>query len=574
MELKGYQISDVIGSGGMATVYRGMQLSLQRPVAIKVLNEQMRSEPEVRQAFEHEALIIARLAHPNIIPVIDRGTRSDGAPCFIMEYVNGVDLAQAVKGTELTLERKLDILLQVARALAYAHRNSVIHRDIKPGNIIIDRDWHVRVVDFGIALLYRETGELQDKPVNAAVAGVQARDSDLIMGSENYMAPETMDSATSATVQSDLYSFGVVAYELLTGRLPNRGLRAPSKFVNELPKDIERLVLECLAPEPEQRPKRAEELCDRLLLGLQGAHLDQQQAVRAKQTLGEKSFTLLDVLAESDAKASYVFVEANTQRCYVVTKQPRKHPSINTWKRMAGLKHPNWVTVQGVSENSSACVLVSDYMDGGTLSERLTQTLAPAQFLPWAQQIARGLSHAHDQGFWHGNLSATQVFFDEQQTLRLAGFADGDLQALSKKYRAKTPTPQFLDDIRACGQLFHRMLLDYEPRYHLGQLKVGKAFKRLPQGLQRLLISMLDENALNQIDKPVNQFMGRVSQQLLTMEDQLPTQVWTKKAPLKPAAQDSQQEKKKLLLFLLLVLLFLVLVDVGVITLFQMGLLG
>ncbi len=574
MELKGYQVRDVIGSGGMATVYRGLQLSLQRPVAIKILNEQMRSESEVRKAFEREALIIARLAHPNIIPVIDRGTRADGAPWFVMEYVDGVDLAQAVKSTELALERKLDILLQISRALAYAHRNSIIHRDIKPGNIIVDRDWHVRVVDFGIALLYREQEESKAQPVTAASSAAPSNDPELIMGSENYMAPETMNSATAATVKSDLYSFGVVAYELLTGRLPNKGLRAPSKFVGELPKDIERLVLECLAPEPQQRPERAEELCDRLLMALQGAHLDQQQAVRAKHAVGKKSFTLLDVLAESETKASYVFVEAKTQRCYLVTKQPRKHPSISTWKRMAGLKHPNWVTIQGVSENSSACVVVSDYMDGGTLSERLTQTLAPAQFLAWAQPIARGLSHAHEAGFWHGNLSATQVFFDERQTVRLTGFADGDLQELTKKHSAKAPTRHFLDDISACGRLFHAMLLGYEPRYHLGQLKVGKAFKRLPQGLQRLLSDMLDDNERNLVDKPANQVMGDISERLRLMEDQLPTQVWSKKTPAKPVAQDKQQEKKKLLLFLLLVLLFLVLVDVGVITLFQMGLLG
>ena len=316
MQLAGYEFEEPIGQGGMATVYRALQLSLQRRVAIKVLNEQMHADQEVRDAFEREALIIARLSHPNIIPVIDRGVSPKGAPCFVMEYVDGIDLSRVMREGQLGLNRKLDILLQVSRALSYAHRNGVIHRDIKPGNIIVDRDWHVRVVDFGIAMLY---GEQQGRAVSGG-------DSQIIMGTDTYMAPEAKRNASTATALSDIYAFGVIAYELLTGVLPGRGIKPPSQYNDAVGADLERLVLECLAPDSKHRPQRAENISDRLLLALKGAHLDQQQAQRAREAVAEKNFTLLDVLFERGDRAAYLFLETQSQNRYVVKKRGASHP--------------------------------------------------------------------------------------------------------------------------------------------------------------------------------------------------------------------------------------------------------
>lgn len=563
MELAGYQFGEVIGEGGMATVYRGLQLSLQRRVAIKVLNEQLRTETEVREAFEREALIIAHLSHPNIIPVIDRGISSQGTPCFVMEYVDGVDLARVMREGELGLNRKLEILLQVARALAYAHRNGVIHRDIKPNNIIVDKDWHVRVVDFGIAMLY---GDSDGPDAGSATAG----SSGLIMGTEAYMAPESRYCAAGSTALSDLYAFGVVAFELLTGVLPSSGIKPLSQYCSQIPADLDRLILECLAPDSTKRPQRAEFICDRLLLALNGAHIDEKQAARAQRVAGRKSFKLLDILAERADRASYLFLETTTQHRYVVKKLPSSHPSLALWKQMAQLQHPRWVKVHGVSQNSNSAVVVTDYLSGGSLAERMSGLINVQQFVAWGRQIAAGLAYAHDNGVHHGGFDEQCVFFDQNQELQLAGFgdtADGETAALKK---TKTEA-RLWSDISACGRLFYRMLIGEEPRYHHQRLKLGRAFSRLPKPLQSLLKTMLSGQQCAPDHLPAAQVMKDISDQLARYENDMPTQVWpaTKKAI--KATEKVQSEQKKWLLFLLLVLLFLVLMDVGVITLFHLG---
>jgi len=569
LELAGYQFGEVIGEGGMATVYQGLQLSLQRRVAIKVLNEQLRTETEVREAFEREALIIAHLSHPNIIPVIDRGVSSQGAPCFVMEYVDGVDLARVMREGTLSLNRKLEILLQVARALAYAHRNAVIHRDIKPNNIIVDKDWHVRVVDFGIAMLYGDSDEANGGSAGESEGDVESR---LIMGTEAYMAPESRYCSTGSTALSDLYAFGVVAFELLTGVLPNRGIKPPSQYCTEISSDLDRLILECLAPDPAQRPQRAEFIGDRLLLALNGAHIDKKQAARAQQVAGRKSFKLLDVLAESTDRASYLFLETKTQHRYVVKKLPAAHPSLGLWKQMAQLQHPRWVKVHGVSQNVNSAVVVSDYMPGGSLAERMSGLICVQQFVGWGRQIAAGLAYAHDNGVHHGGIDESCVFFDQNQGLQLAGFGDAADDDTSAQKRMKTGE-RLWSDINACGRLFYRMLIGEEPRYHHQRLKLGRAFSRLPKPLQQLLNTMLSTQQLAATNLPTAQVMKDVSDKLARYENDMPTQVWPATQPSTKATQQVQSEQKKWLLFLLLVLLFLVLMDVGVITLFHMGLL-
>ena len=150
----GYKLIKKIGEGGTAVVYKGVQASLNRPVAIKVLSKKIENHPFLLERFNHESLIIARLNHPHVIHVIDRGTTPNGLPYFIMEYVDGVDLQAAIRVGRLDFNRKLDLVIQVCKAPSYAHRNGVIHRDIKPSNVLIDGDGNARVADFGIAQLF------------------------------------------------------------------------------------------------------------------------------------------------------------------------------------------------------------------------------------------------------------------------------------------------------------------------------------------------------------------------------------------------------------------------------------
>ena len=134
-----YQVVSKIDSGGMATVYKGIQPSLNRTVAIKVLDRKFSEDPQFVKRFNRESLIIARLTHPNIIHIIDRGITEDKMPYFVMDLVEGRDVAKIIQDGDHTVTQKMEIIVQVCKALSYAHKNGVIHRDIKPGNILIDR---------------------------------------------------------------------------------------------------------------------------------------------------------------------------------------------------------------------------------------------------------------------------------------------------------------------------------------------------------------------------------------------------------------------------------------------------
>lgn len=559
MELAGYEFGEIVGQGGMATVYQGLQLSLRRKVAIKVLDEELQAETDIREAFDREALIIARLSHPNIIPVIDRGISAQGSPCFVMEYVDGVDLAKVMRDGQLGLNRKLELLLQIARALAYAHRNAVVHRDIKPSNVIVDKEWHVRVVDFGIAMLYRDT---HDKPDDQSAG--------LIMGTEAYMAPEIKNSASRATALSDIYAFGVLAFELFTGVLPSRGLKPPSQFDSEVSSKIDRLVLECLAPDPDRRPQRAELIAERLLLALSGAHIDQQRAAEAKEAIGQKSFALLDVLAEKRDRATYLFLETKTQHRYVVKKLPANHGSLSQWRLIASKSLPQWITVHGVSSNQSSSVVVTDYLPGGCLSERLLSPITVAQFIPWARQISCALAQAHNQGLYHGSVNSESIFLDGQQRAFLTGTGGGASLELPSRIKGASFESHLWADVNACGALFYQMLIGEMPRYHHQQLKVGDAFSRIPSALQRLIQWMLGKASELPADMSRDQLMLQAQKQLEGIEQDLPTQVWQPKQRKVKPIEPATVEQKKWLLFLLLVLLFLVLMDVGVIALFYL----
>ena len=197
MQLDGYSNLLRIGEGGMAHVYRGIQDSLRRPVAIKLLLSDLIFDAEARHRFEREAYIIARLNHPNIIHVIDRGFSADDMPYFVMEYIEGIDLSTAAKIRDIPHADKIDIIIQVLKAIAYAHQNNVIHRDIKPDNILIDDDGNVKILDFGIAQFYDEQNGVSEKTISGT-----------IMGTYNYMSPEQRESADNVTEQSDLYSVG------------------------------------------------------------------------------------------------------------------------------------------------------------------------------------------------------------------------------------------------------------------------------------------------------------------------------------------------------------------------------
>jgi serine/threonine protein kinase len=255
-----YRVDALIGRGGMADVYRGMDVVLERPVAIKILTD--RSD-DIRKRFLREAQSMARLNHRNIVGVYDAG-QSDGVSYIVMELVSGRTMAQ-IPPDELTMHTAIRFFIDLLEALSYAHEQSVIHRDIKPANVMVLPDGAVKVMDFGLS---RRTSEMSSVTNAGEIVGTIA-----------YLSPERFLGKV-ADARSDLYSVGVVMYEVFTGNVPFKSETddlvavifahvneppAPMRTANRgIPVQVERIVLKALEKDPERRYQNARELISEL----------------------------------------------------------------------------------------------------------------------------------------------------------------------------------------------------------------------------------------------------------------------------------------------------------------------
>ena len=241
------EILELIGAGGMGAVFKARQPKLDRLVALKLLSEPLGHAPAFIERFHREARVLAKLNHPNIVGVYDFG--ESGKWCYLlMEFVDGVNLRQAMRAGRLTPDRALEIVPQICEALQFAHEQGVLHRDIKPENILLDRRGRVKIADFGIAKLVRR-GE----------ADVTLTASGVAIGTPAYMAPEQIESPADVDHRADIYSLGVVFYEMLTAELP-LGRFAPPSQKTPLDTRVDEIVLRALAKERELRQQTAGEV--------------------------------------------------------------------------------------------------------------------------------------------------------------------------------------------------------------------------------------------------------------------------------------------------------------------------
>jgi eukaryotic-like serine/threonine-protein kinase len=258
-----YSIVRALGGGGMARVYLARDEVLDRDVALKVLREQYADDEEFVERFKREAQSVAALSHPHIVQVYDRGKAGDGASYIAMEYVPGGTLKERIsRSGPLGAGAATSIALQIAEALQAAHERGVIHRDIKPHNVLLTSSGDAKVTDFGIA-----------RAVSAATISQRS----MVLGTASYMSPEQA-MGKPVTPKSDLYSLGVVLYEMLTGELPytaenpvavsmkhvNEPLCAPREVNPEIPEGMNALVTNLLAKDAEERYENATELAEDL----------------------------------------------------------------------------------------------------------------------------------------------------------------------------------------------------------------------------------------------------------------------------------------------------------------------
>jgi tRNA A-37 threonylcarbamoyl transferase component Bud32 len=237
---------ELLGKGGMGAVYKARQRGLDRVVAVKILPPEVGRDPAFAERFTREAKALAHLNHPNIVTVYEFG-QVDGLYYLVMEFVDGVNLRQAIQSGSLAPKDALAIVPQICDALQFAHDEAVVHRDIKPENILIDKRGRVKIADFGLAKL------LGQEPIHQLTAAHQ------VMGTLRYMAPEQMEGARDVDHRADIYSLGVVFYELLTGQIPMGRFDPPSKKV---PVDVrlDEVVLRTLEREPQRRYQHASDV--------------------------------------------------------------------------------------------------------------------------------------------------------------------------------------------------------------------------------------------------------------------------------------------------------------------------
>lgn len=239
----------LIGRGGMGAVYRAMQKDLKREVAVKILPPELAKDACFVERFRREAQALGRLQHPNIVTIFEFGSTAEGHLYFVMEFVDGTDLQQLVQSGGIPITHAYAIVKQVCDALQCAHEQGIVHRDIKPGNILVDKTGQVKVADFGLAKLMQN-----DDPAQSKVTQVGS-----VMGTPCYSAPEQLCGKGAVDHRADIFSLGVMLYEMLTGTLPQGHFDPPSRKV-QVDVRMDEIVLKALAQDPERRYQHISEV--------------------------------------------------------------------------------------------------------------------------------------------------------------------------------------------------------------------------------------------------------------------------------------------------------------------------
>src|SRR5882762_1013870 len=259
------EVLSFIGKGGMGAVYKARQPALDRIVAVKILPPLTAVGTEFAERFNREARALAKLNHPNIVTVHEFG-QVNGLPFLVMEFVDGLNLRQLERAGKLSPREALQIIPQICEALQFAHDEGIVHRDIKPENILLDKKGRVKIADFGIAKIMGREGEADLTETKG------------VLGTPQYMAPEQVERPQAVDHRADIFSLGVVFYEMLTGELPLGKFAPPSQKVC-VDVRLDEVVLRTLEKEPERRYQQASEVKTRVeTIAASGGHGEKSES--------------------------------------------------------------------------------------------------------------------------------------------------------------------------------------------------------------------------------------------------------------------------------------------------------
>ncbi|QAT82704.1 serine/threonine protein kinase [Corallococcus coralloides] len=243
--VSGYRLEKLVGAGGMGEVHKATQLSLGRTVAVKLLNPDLAKDPSFIARFQKEAAALATLSHPHVVSIVDKG-KTDNTYYLVMEFVDGPSLRELMRNPSMDTPALLRRMLEICRAIEYAHGRGVIHRDLKPENILLDQQAGgiAKVSDFGLASFLDDA---------SAASRFALTSTHVSMGTISYMAPEQRVDAKSADARADIFSLGVILYETFTGEVPLGTFDPPSRKRPGLDARVDAIVMRCLKPDPDER---------------------------------------------------------------------------------------------------------------------------------------------------------------------------------------------------------------------------------------------------------------------------------------------------------------------------------
>ncbi|MGB5106118.1 MAG: protein kinase [Candidatus Zixiibacteriota bacterium] len=449
-----YEIIRKIGEGGLAEIFLARQKSLNRLIAIKALRKKISADHDLVRRFEREATTLAKMSHPNIVHVIDRG-EDNGRLFFAMQFVDGTNFKDILHDSDWPTLKRLEVVVQVLKGLDYAHKNGIIHRDIKPANILIDPEDNALIADFGIALLLEI--DLNERTETGVVMGTYA-----------YMSPEQREDTGTVDQTTDIYATGVMLYEVLTGRKPEGRFKLPTELNPQLSTGYDEIVKKALQPDRRDRYQKAVEMKDALLAVMyhrEKTGTTEPPSTKIKSFVGNCSF--LDTLKDGVYSSTYLVEDRSTRALYVIRKQNKPDIGLRESKLLSNLSHPNILRVHGAGSDESKLVLVMDYAQGGSLSDRLVKLLEWQDARELMLQIARGMDFAHKNNIVHGNLKPANILFDRDDILKISDFA---LMANVERnavnwYSAPERRKSKQADIYSAGIIFYQLLTNRVPTF-------------------------------------------------------------------------------------------------------------